>query len=185
MRGQVAPSPPVSHNWPKQRIQGGVSEQTERKSSLLNTWAQLSRANLFGHTLPGLLAYVPSHLWPFQVVQPLMQRPRVALPIQAHLPIKGPDKDSERWQKDQGPGLGQGSQRILESGSQVLCRPRSTPASEQGWVSCSCQQSERGLAPLPGINPGCSGAVTCRTGEGRCAGLEPLTSARALAAQSR
>lgn len=163
MRGQVAPSPPVSHNWPKQRSQGGVSEQTERKSALLNTWAQLSRANLFGHTPPGLLTYVPSHLWPFPVVRPLTQRPGVPLRIQAHLPIKGPDKDSERWQKDQGLGLGQSSQRSLEFGSRVLCRSRSTPTSEQGWVSRSCQQSERGLAPLPGINPRCSGAATCRT----------------------
>lgn len=62
------------------------------------------------------MAYVPSQLWPFPLVQPLMQGPGVALPIKAQSAIQEPDKDSERWQKDQGPGMGQGSRWILEAG---------------------------------------------------------------------
>lgn len=37
------------------------------------------------------------------------------MPVQAALPIQGLDKDSERWQKDQGPRCGRDSQMVLEA----------------------------------------------------------------------
>lgn len=96
-----------------------------------------------------------------------MQEPGVALPIKAHPAIKGPDKDSERWQKDQGPGMGQGSQWILEAG--VPCSLQAQKHTHTR-VRLGLLQPEQGLVPLPGLNPKCSGAAAGRTGWGQGTG---------------
>lgn len=91
----------------------GLASKWKERIPFLNVCthgSQLGRANLFVHILSGLWLMFQVNYGPFHWSDALAGA-WSGLANQSHLSITRPDKDSERWEKDQGAWLGQGSQQ--------------------------------------------------------------------------